>query len=522
MDRIEGLAPPLRALARVGVALLLVGLVSAVLAMFSRFVEVAGLAVLYIAAVLVSALVAGRGAAVVAAVGAFLAFDLLFVEPRLTLTVAEPAEWLTLLVLLVTGLVTGQLAALVRQRTREAQANERAASVLYAVAHAIATRPFEEAMQAITTTLLEAVGASAVRIDTPMHSVSSGSDAARRQLQDTGSVGEARILGASGEGADGFGRRRWIATRTGLRRRGPTAFDVYRVRIAAEADAYIAIAVPNGSRDLDAVSQRLLVTSAEEIGEALERRRLRREAMEVEALRRADELRAMLLNTVSHDLRTPLAAIVAAADSLRSDIAWSDVERAEFLDDIADEARRLDRMVRHLLDLSRIESGSLRLALDWYDPADVVGETVGRLRESLPGRQIRLHVPAEVASVLLDPVAVGEVVANLVENACRHTPAETPVDVSVQDCPDVLTIVVSDGGPGIPADVLPHLFEPFARARGLRDRRGTGLGLAVAKALVEALGGTLTASNRLEGGARFVVALPRTAAPTPPAPGGTA
>jgi len=506
-------------------ALALVAVVSLVLAAAERVAEVTGLAVLYIVAVIVAAIVAGRAAAVVAAVGAFLAFDVLFIEPRYTLTVENPAEWVTLLVLLSTGLVTGQLAALVRRRTEEALANERASAVLYSVAHAISTDSLERAIDAVAAILCEAVRAEGVRVELPNVegvSAEAGDARALEHLRRTGAFGDVHILGADSVQAARFRPRRWIATRTGLRRRGAPVFDVYHVRITPGDNAYLAVAVPSGSPPLDAVTQRLLLTAAAEIGEAAERRRLRREAMEVEALRRADELRAMLLNTVSHDLRTPLAAIVAAADSLRSEIDWSDAERAEFLDDIADEARRLDQMVRHLLDLSRIESGSLRLALDWYDPADVVGETVARLRDELTGRQISLHVPPDAASALLDPVAIGEVVANLVENACRHTPVETPVDVTIEDSPDALRIVVSDSGPGIPAEVLPHLFEPFARARGLRDRRGTGLGLAVAKALAEALGGTLTATNRAEGGARFVVALPRSAASAPPAPAVTA
>ncbi|MFA7248127.1 MAG: ATP-binding protein [Dehalococcoidia bacterium] len=505
---------------RTGLALAVVGAVSGAIALARPYTPVAGLSVLYIAAVLVVAIVAGRAAAVTAAVASFLAFDLLFVVPYYTVTVADPVEWITLSVLLLTGLVTAQLATLVRRRTDEARLNERAASVLYRVAHVMAGESLAGGLQETAAVLTNAVGATAVTIsvsrDPEPLVASSGDQEALRYVRGLGRYGEGRILASAEDAANGFRPRRWISTRTGLRHRQPGRFDVYHVRIGTDGAGWVTVALPPGGPPLDAITQRLLSATADEVAEAVERDRLRHEATEVEALRRADELRTILLNTVSHDLRTPLAAIVAAADSLRSDIDWKTEERREFIDAITGEAHRLDQMVRHLLDLSRIESGTLALTREWHDPADVVAATVARLRDALPGRRIVLHAANDLSSAVLDPVAIGEVVANLVENACRHTPPETAIDVRVEDAGGDLRITVADDGPGIPADVLPHLFEPFARERGLRDQRGTGLGLAVAHALVAAHGGTIAASNAPGGGARFVVTLPRPAGMVPP------
>ena len=509
---------------RVALPLALVGLVSGVIALAEQIADVTGLAVLYMGAVMVAAIVAGRGAATIAAIAAFLAFDVLFIQPRYTVAVSDPAEWVTLCVLLLTGLVTGQLAALVRQRTYEARANERAASVLYRVAHEMAGQTLDAALQSTATILCDAVDAAGARIE--VHSaggevtVAAGDAEALRYMQSTGRYSEGRILATAQDISVGFQPRRWVSTRTGLRHRQERRYDVYHVRVGTDDTNWISVALANGQPALDPISQRLLVTAADEIAEALERERLRHEATEVEALRRADELRATLLNTVSHDLRTPLAAIVAAADSLHSEIDWNIEERGEFVEAIAQEARRLDEMVRHLLDLSRVESGTLALAKEWHDPVDVVAGAITRMRDALPGRRIDLEAPNDLPLVQLDPVAIGEVVGNLVENACRHTTPETTVIVSLARTDGGIEIAVDDDGEGIPEDVLPHLFEPFARARGLRDRRGTGLGLAVARALVEAHGGTISASNRPEGGARFVVTLPQS---TPvAAPGGAA
>lgn len=463
---------------RVALPLALVGLVSGVIALAEQIADATGLAVLYMGAVMVAAIVAGRGAAVIAAVAAFLAFDVLFIQPRYTVIVSDPAEWVTLCVLLLTCLVTGQLAALVRQRTYEARANERAASVLYRVAHEMAGQTLDDALQSTATILCDAVDAAGARIE--VHSaggdvtVTAGDAEALRYMQSTGRYSEGRILATAQDISVGFQPRRGVSTRTGLRHRQERRYDVYHVRIGTDDTNWISVALAKGQPALDPISQRLLVMAADEIAEALERERLRHEATEVEALRRADELRATLLNTVSHDLRTPLAAIVAvaAADSLHSEINWNIEERGEFVEAIAQEARRLDEMVRHLLDLSRVESGTLALAEEWHDPVDVVAGAITRMRDVLPGRRIDLQAPNDLPSVQLDPVAIGEVVANLVENACRHTTPETAVIVSLA-------------------------------------RTSEGIEIAVARALVEAHGGTISASNRAEGGARFVVTLPQ-------------
>ena len=185
---------------RVVVPLVLVGVVSAMIALTEQFADVTGLAVLYMAAVMIAAILGGRGAAVIAALAAFIAFDLFFILPRYTLTVANPAEWVTLSVLLLTGLVTGQLAALVRQRTREARANERASSVLFRVAHEIASRPLADGLETAAGILRDAIDAAGVRIEVRTGSpitVAAGEADAVRYMEVTGRHSEGHVL-ASG------------------------------------------------------------------------------------------------------------------------------------------------------------------------------------------------------------------------------------------------------------------------------------------------------------------------------------
>jgi len=241
-----------------------------------------------------------------------------------------------------------------------------------------------------------------------------------------------------------------------------------------------------------------------------ERDRLREQATEAEVLRRADELKTALLGAVSHDLRTPLASIIASAGSLRqSDVDWSDAERESFLSDIEGEARRLARIVANLLDLSRMDAGTLRPERGWYDLAALVDDVLGRLRAVTRDHLVHVHVGDDMPPVPLDYVEVDQVLSNLVENAVRHTPSGTEIWIAVECQNGEAVVTVSDNGPGIARTELPRLFDPFVRAAQRRGGPGgVGLGLAIARGLVEAHGGRITAENRADGGASFRFTLP--------------
>ena len=339
-------------------AALAVATVSAFAAIVLQRVPLGNVALLYLLAVLATAALFGSGPAVVAALGAFVASNYLFVEPRYTLHVANPDDVVALAVFLTAALITGQLAAALRRRAEEAEQRER--------------------------------------------------------------------------------------TRA-----------------------------------------------------------------EAEILRRTDELRTALLHAVSHDLRTPLSSIIASAGALRQDAAgWSQEEHAELAATIEEEARRLNRIVGNLLDLSRIEAGALVPRKDWYDLGALVDDVVGRLRGVTTGRALEIDVPYELPPLLMDYVEIDQVLSNLIENAVKHTPAGSPITVGVRVVGSDARVDVADGGPGLPPDALARVFEPFYRANGHRAGGGTGIGLAVARGLVEAHGGRIWAENQPGGGARFTFTLP--------------
>jgi two-component system sensor histidine kinase KdpD len=286
--------------------------------------------------------------------------------------------------------------------------------------------------------------------------------------------------------------------------------DIHLVPIKAGERRVGALLLVDPSGRFEGADDRLVSAAAAQIGLAIERARLREEATEAEILRRTDELRRALLNAVSHDLRTPLATIMASAGSLRQrDVAWTEDERQGFAQAIEEEAERLNRLVGNLLDLSRIEAGSLRPQQSWQDFEAIIEDVAERLRPVTREHRLRIDVPPDLAPIWVDPVEIGEVLYNLVENAAKYAPPETEISLEVRPDGGALRVSVSDRGPGVPATAVPHLFDPFYRVVDGRPRRqGLGLGLAIVKGLVEAHGGRVWAENRAEGGARFTFTLP--------------
>jgi two-component system sensor histidine kinase KdpD len=217
-----------------------------------------------------------------------------------------------------------------------------------------------------------------------------------------------------------------------------------------------------------------------------------------------------LLNAVSHDLRTPLATIMASAGSLRQqDVVWTEEERQGFAQAIEEQAERLNRLVGNLLDLSRIEGGSLRPHKTWHDFASLVEDVLLRLGPVTRRHRVRVSIPDGLPPVLLDPVEIDEVLYNLVENAAKYAPPDTEITIEAEPAGETLRVSVSDRGSGIPPTALPRLFDAFYRVVDAQPRAaGLGLGLAIVKGLVEAHGGRVWVENRAGGGARFTFTLP--------------
>lgn len=516
--RRRSVAPLIRLIAVVGS----VALVTGVIGLLGVYLPVSGLAILYLIAVLATAIAFGRWPAILTSVLSFLAFDFFFVEPRLTFTVSSLVEWISLLLLLLTGVITGQLAAGQRQRAQESEQREREASVLYDVVRLIGANDLQAALPAVAEYLWRELGLAAVTIDVGEAGVvtcpvTEGEEDANRLVTTSQrnskwmqGVGPVPIEGR--HGAPG----RWvrivqlqIPNKSPRRTHAEGRIDLIPIRSQDRRVGELLLLLRAGAPDFTPTDDRLLSAISAQIGAAVDRARLRQETTEVEILRRTDELKTVLINTVSHDLRTPLAAIIAAAGSLRQhDVEWTTEDREQFAESIEDEALRLNMIVGNLLDLSRLEGGSLHPEKSWYDLSAIVDDVLGRLKSQTSRHRLVVDVPGDLPPVLIDSVEIDQVLSNLIENATKYTPPGTEIRVAARRDGDELEVEVADRGPGVPPTALPRLFEPFYRVGGHERRpQGTGLGLAVARGLVEAHGGRIWAENRLGGGARFVFRL---------------
>lgn len=465
----------------------------------------------YLAAVVATAFVAGTWGAIVAAVASFLLYDFLFVLPLYTFAVANPGEWLNLVLLLFIGIVVGELVALQRSRTAIAVAREREARALFQVSRELAIR--------VSTPVVLPTIAGILLAETAMDRVwiALGPDDARERVAaDTGPDPRPAIPGLHHVLQRTLDETpaRWsrIHQPGQARAASKDGREGYRVRIesGARQSGSIWALRDRGRDEPDRTETRLLSAAADQIGQALALDRLAAESQAAEIARQSDALKSALLQSVSHDLRTPLATIRAAAGTLRPGSGLSVDHQQESADAIDREVEYLDRLVTNLLDLSRIEAGALRAERDVYELDDLAGQTIERLRARLGDR--RIDVALATPPVLVDPVFLEALLTNALENAIKYTPPGTPIRVSATEIPGEprIRLTVEDAGPGVNAAALPKIFDKFYRVPGVAagSRSGTGIGLAVVRGLVEAMGGQAGARRSELGGLAIDIDLP--------------
>ncbi|WP_329363440.1 sensor histidine kinase KdpD [Streptomyces sp. NBC_01483] len=262
------------------------------------------------------------------------------------------------------------------------------------------------------------------------------------------------------------------------------------------------MALALSGRVLPASDRRVLAAFAAQAAVVLDRQRLQHEADQAKELAEGNRIRTALLAAVSHDLRTPLAAIKAAVSSLRSDdVAWSEEDQAELLEAIEEGADRLDHLVGNLLDMSRLQTGTVTPLIREIDLDEVVPMALG----GVPEGSTELDIPETLPMVAVDPGLLERAVANLVENAVKYSPADEPVLVSASAMADRVEVRVVDRGPGVPDEAKDRIFAPFQRYGDAPRGAGVGLGLAVARGFAEAMGGTLNAEDTPGGGLTMVL-----------------
>lgn len=478
-------SPRLRGLAAAGAS---VALLTVVLAAVESAHHVANLSMLYLLVVIAIAVRHGRGAAVAAAVLAFLACDWFFVAPRFRFTVSDPAEWVALLVFLVTATVVGQLTALLRARADEARQREREAAALAEASWSVASQFERDAALAVVLQraceLSGAVGAAVVAWDAAGPTV-------------------VAHTGAQAGLADWLPRRPDEAV--------PAGAGLLVVALGAEEHVGALVLRMPAGRPLEAAARRAVDSLAHHAGVVLQRDRLMQVEARTRALHEADRLKTALLSMVSHDFRSPLASIKASAGSLLPGSQPLDpATQTELVQGITASVDRLNRMVENVLALSRLEAGAWRPQIEPTPVDEVVGlalEPFGPADNS----RVRVDLEPGLGEVWVDTVQVAEVLTNLVANALRYSSPRTSVELRARRGHGCDVFEVADRGLGLPPGPVDQVFAPFWRGPGLGEsaRPGVGLGLAVCRGLVEAHGGTISARRRQGGGTVMRVELPR-------------
>ncbi|RZJ00850.1 MAG: sensor histidine kinase KdpD [Brevundimonas sp.] len=459
------------------------------------------LGVVYLSAVLAAGVLYGLRPALAAATAAFLVYNFLFLEPRYSFAIGSPTDILTLVVFWAVALVTGVLAGRVREQAKRAQRRASAVSALLAASQTLsAAEGVPETARVLAEQTAAAAGAKAVVL------LPEGEDivlaASAPVMENLGSAAMAAARWAwergepAGHGTGTLPQTSWtFRPLQGVRGRSGVA--------GIEADA-----LAPGSDE-----ERLTLALLDQGAVALERAQLAGEAVETESLRRADRFRGALMNSVSHDLRTPLSTVLGASTTL---IDYGDTLkpaiRADLLLSIREEAERLNRYVGDLLDMTRLEGGGLNIRSDWVDVRDVLNAAAERIARRLEKRRLTRDFPADLSLVMLDQGLLEQAVVNILENAIGYSPDGSTIELAAYEDRGSVVISIEDEGKGIPTVELERVFDKFRRMEEPSDRsKGAGLGLAISKGFVEAMGGRIAAASPIADGhgTRILISLPK-------------
>ena len=473
----------------------------------TKITPIPNLSIVFLLAVLVTAMSFGIWPAIYASALSFLVYNFFFIPPIYTFTVAEPYELLALVIFLVVAVISSALAGRVREQARISGSRMRAMRRLY---------EFTRRLSGLAT--LDAVAEGAA---SEIHA-SLGRPVVVLLARDDDVALIAAWPPEDSLDAAAMTAARWAyshvepaGTDTGTLPIIPWYF--VPLRTGTQTLGVVGVAKEKDAPPIDSEARALLDTLVEQTAAALERASLAREMVSAKTATETERVRNTLLASVSHDFRTPLSSILGSATSL---INYGDqlnaAAKKDLLVQIKKEAEDLDEMVRNLLAITRIDAGALELRRDWIDLREVAERVVSAARRHGAQQRIEINLPADLPLVRADATLAEQAIGNVVANAIVHTPSETHVLLDANVAPHSVALRVSDDGPGIPSDGLTYVFEKFAKGgepegRGPDGGPGTGLGLAIAKGIMEAHGGTIKGESPAENGrgARFIMTFPR-------------
>lgn len=490
-------------------SVLMVGLATAVAGLAFRRTELADIVMAYLLGIVLVATRFGRGPSLLASILSVAAFDFIFVPPYFTFVVTDFRHVGTFSVMLLVGLVIGNLTERIRAQARLARAREQRTQALFRLGQELARSAGSASLVALA---IQNVGTqfqghavvllpdAAGRLEAPAHPLTFPlGDQERGVAQWVYEHGDAAGLGTlTLPGA----RATYLPLRGS---RGPLGV--------------MGVLPDDTAQWMEPDRHQLLEAFANQTALALERALLAEQGAADRRRAEEERLRNALLSSVSHDLRTPLGVITGAVSTALETPDLPESSRRELLLSAQEEAQRLHRLVSNLLDITRLESGVLDLRREWVPLEEVIGAALNRRELGTESARVRAHLPADLPLVALDPVLMEQVVVNLVDNALKYSPPGSPVDLKAWAAGKSLTLSVADQGPGLAPGEEDRIFEKLFRGEAAPGRPGAGLGLAICRGIVAAHGGRIQAVNHPQGGAQFLVSLPLGTPPTLPEEG---
>ena len=482
-------------------------LVSLIAAAAHLVVDLANVIMLYLLGVVWVTVRFGRGPGLLASFLSVLVFDFFFVAPALSFTVHDTQYALTFAIMLTVALIISSLAARLRYQARIATYRERRTNALFDLG--------KELAGALTTAQIVDIGCRHLRGEFRAQVALLLPDAADRlrparagdstDCLRSPDLGVAQWVYDHAEAA-GLGTHTlpanpalYLPLRAPMRTRGVVALAPEDPRLIALPEQY-----------------RLLETFAAQIALALERVHYVEVAQDALVSMESERLRNALLSTLSHDLRTPLTTIVGLSSAVLHQLEQAPGAQRELAHELHEEAHRMSGMVSNLLDMARLQSGNVQLNREWQTLEEAVGAALRATSRVLGDRAVQIALPADLPLLQFDAVLLERVLVNLLENAAKYTPAGSPIVIGAAPQGGAVHVWIDDLGPGLPPGMEDRIFERFSRGEREASRPGTGLGLALCRAIIEAHGGRIWAENRRDGGARFAFALPLLRPPAMP------
>lgn len=475
--------------------------------LLTELTPIPNLSMVFLMAVLFTAINFGIWPAIFASILSFLVYNFFFIAPLYTFTVAEPYELLALLIFLVVAVVSSAMAGRVREQARISASRMRAMRRLYEFTRRLSGLATQDAVAEGAASEIYASLARPVVV-----LLAQGDDLA---------------LSAAWPPEDTLNAAEMTAARWAFSHAEPAGADTgtlptvpwyfVPLRIGTKILGVIGVAKEHDTPLLDSEARALLDTLSEQAAAALERASLAREMVNAKTATETERVRNTLLASISHDFRTPLSSILGSATSLLNYDDKLDVAtKKDLLGQIKQETEGLDEMVRNLLAITRIDAGALELRRDWVDLKEIVERIVGAARRRGLPQQVTITLPADLPLVRADATLAEQAIGNVIANACVHTFKDTKILVDAIVTANEVVLRITDDGPGISPETLLHLFDKFTKgttegATAADGSQSTGLGLAIAKGIMEAHDGSIDVESPVANGrgARFMLAFPR-------------